>query len=191
MHWFTADWHIGHNKVIEFCQRPFSDIDEMENALRDNWNDRVAPDDICWVLGDLSIDSQWKRALEFAKTLKGRKRLIMGNHDKCWTGKRDFLKFMPDYLAVFETAVPFARVKFEGVNYRLSHFPYAWDDTDDRHLEYRLPAHPGVLLCGHVHEKWKVKSNEDSVMVNVGVDQWGFTPVDIETVADFAERNKK
>jgi len=40
-------------------------------------------------------------------------------------------------------------------------------------------------LCGHVHEKWKIKRVGPRVIVNVGVDQWGFYPVGIHEVLEF------
>ncbi|MCL1797673.1 MAG: hypothetical protein FWG24_05105 [Eggerthellaceae bacterium] len=38
MHYFTSDLHIGHNNVIRFSDRPFSDVLEMNNALISNIN---------------------------------------------------------------------------------------------------------------------------------------------------------
>ena len=40
--WFTADLHLGHRNIIDYCDRPFTDVDVMNRALVDNWNEVVA-----------------------------------------------------------------------------------------------------------------------------------------------------
>ena len=37
-------------------------------------------------------------------------------------------------------------------------------------------------LCAHVHEKWRIKKTGRGTMLNVGVDQWDFYPIDVETI---------
>ena len=39
-------------------------------------------------------------------------------------------------------------------------------------------------LCGHVHEKWKIKKAQH-IILNVGVDQWDFYPIDIQDILTF------
>jgi calcineurin-like phosphoesterase family protein len=53
--WYTADLHLGHANIIRYCDRPFSDVDEMNRALIDRWNSVVADDDEVWVLGDVAL----------------------------------------------------------------------------------------------------------------------------------------
>ena len=31
--WFTSDTHFGHAKIIEYCDRPFADVQEMNETL--------------------------------------------------------------------------------------------------------------------------------------------------------------
>lgn len=77
-HFFTGDTHFGHQKMLE--NRPFSNTDEMDYYLIDAWNSVVRPDDIVWHLGDFSYHSADRTASIFSH-LRGRKRLILGNHD--------------------------------------------------------------------------------------------------------------
>jgi len=63
----------------------------------------------------------------------------------------------------------------------MSHFPYQGDSGDkDRYTDAR-PADFGYwLLHGHVHEKWRQRSQ----MINVGVDAWAGRPVHADTIAE-------
>ena len=53
MIYYTSDLHLGGWSVIHACHRPFSDPDEMDEVLIHNWNARVRPDDIVYIVGDL------------------------------------------------------------------------------------------------------------------------------------------
>ena len=55
MIWFTSDLHLGHVNVLQFQNRPFADIDEMNEALIANINAKVKKNDELWILGDFSF----------------------------------------------------------------------------------------------------------------------------------------
>lgn len=42
-----------------------------------------------------------------------------------------------------------------------------------------IPKECDFVICGHVHDKWKHKFIEDIPVINVGVDVWDFTPIDV------------
>jgi calcineurin-like phosphoesterase family protein len=47
-----------------------------------------------------------------------------------------------------------------------------------------------ILLCGHVHEKWKIKVSEKGTpMINCGVDVWDFKPVSIDQIMEIVKAN--
>lgn len=52
--------------------------------------------------------------------------------------------------------------------------------TEDRFVEFRHidEQDDSILFHGHVHEHWKFKPG----MANVGVDVWGFKPVEIQQI---------
>ena len=83
--WFTSDLHFGHANIIEYSGRPFADVDEMNEALIERWNDAVQPDDLVWVLGDVAM-GRIGETLPLVSRLAGRKQLVAGNHDRCWDG---------------------------------------------------------------------------------------------------------
>lgn len=55
----------------------------------------------------------------------------------------------------------------------------------DFHCSHVPEAKFTFNLCGHVHEKWKLKRVGPKVIVNVGVDVWEFYPIDIQEILRF------
>ena len=77
---FIADLHFGAQTIIRYENRPFSDAEEMERRLIENWNNAVGADDAVYVLGDFSAYADPERDREILSQLAGTKILIMGNH---------------------------------------------------------------------------------------------------------------
>lgn len=50
--YYISDLHFGHSNIIRFDNRPFSNVQEMEETIVKNWNERVAKDDVVYILGD-------------------------------------------------------------------------------------------------------------------------------------------
>jgi calcineurin-like phosphoesterase family protein len=169
--WFTADLHLGHARIIELCDRPFSNVDEMNSEIIRRWNTVVEDSDEVWVLGNVALGTI-AETLPLVSQLKGRKILIPGNHDRCWTGNERVRPVdIQRYLDVGFTIMDGPRVHAEG--WLLSHFPYAGDSQgEDRHLAHRPKDRGGWLIHGHVHNEWLVNGRQ----INVGVDRWGYYP---------------
>ena len=81
----VSDTHFGHSGVCRFTHedtgvkiRPWTDPDEMDEAMIKAWNDRVRPTDKVYHLGDVVIN---RRSLKTLSRLNGDKVLIRGNHD--------------------------------------------------------------------------------------------------------------
>lgn len=77
---FIADPHFGHGAIIGYENRPFETVEEMDQALIDNWNRVVGKHDKVYLLGDVSFYKDDKTA-NIVKQLKGLKYLVVGNHD--------------------------------------------------------------------------------------------------------------
>ena len=77
---FTADTHFGHEAMLHYENRPFKDLQEMEDVLIENWNKTVRPEDEIYMLGDFAFGDQ-ENVTRLCHALNGRKILVMGNHD--------------------------------------------------------------------------------------------------------------
>lgn len=79
----TSDLHLGHRNILNFLDeqgkhfRNFQDVEEMNELIVKNWNDTISDSDIVYNLGDVYFGDGYKHL----SRLKGRKRLILGNHD--------------------------------------------------------------------------------------------------------------
>ncbi len=78
----VSDTHFSHKNIIKYCDRPFKDIDEMNNFMIEQWNSVVSKDDIVYHLGDFTWDNNRERFGELVSSLNGRIRLLKGNHDR-------------------------------------------------------------------------------------------------------------
>lgn len=80
----VSDTHFGHSGVCRFLRddgtklRPWTDPNEMDEAMVKAWNERVKPNDKVYHLGDVVIN---RKALNILRRLNGDKVLIRGNHD--------------------------------------------------------------------------------------------------------------
>lgn len=89
--WFTADLHINHFNVIRYCDRPYDSVEEMNESLIKNWNDKVAPEDTVYFLGDFALN--FNRTLETLPKLNFKKLyFINGNHDATHAMHKGHLK---------------------------------------------------------------------------------------------------
>ena len=80
MIYFTSDLHFWHKNAIEYTSRPFATVEEMNEKLIEYWNKTIHPNDEVYILGDVTMVRPG-RAMEIIAQLKGRKYLLMGNHD--------------------------------------------------------------------------------------------------------------
>lgn len=86
-----GDLHLGHQNIIEYCDRPFTDFQDMNEKLIENWNKVVTPFDKVYVMGDVCIN---KKFLPLLNEMNGKKVLIPGNHDIFEA--KEYLKYFDD-----------------------------------------------------------------------------------------------
>ena len=170
--WFTSDYHLGHKNILQLCQRPFTDVEEMARAIVDRHNACVQANDTVYDLGDFAFRCSAEYAAIWLATLNGKRHLILGNHDKplrqahrrgllddlIASGK---LTLIGDRNARIQTGI---RINVEEQEIVLSHYAQrTW------HGAFRGAWH----LFGHSHGN--LPSFHKSV--DIGVDVHDFRPV--------------
>ena len=140
MLYFTSDTHLGHESVIAYKQRPFSNVEEMNDRLIQNINDTVGMNDELWILGDFA----YKVRKEDVRHLRNRIRckqvhLVMGNHDKDYS-----------HDGIFQSVQHYKELKTEYGRIVLFHYPI---------LEWNAAHYGTVHLHGHIHSTRDYNSN--------------------------------
>jgi calcineurin-like phosphoesterase family protein len=157
MNFFTSDEHYNHSNIISmFVFRPFRDANHMNYEIIKRHNERVKDNDTVYHLGDFKFSADGMNSNEIMKQLNGRHVFIQGNHDKR-NGTNTCLKY--GIIELFNTKIA------------LAHRP---EDV----LEMMRLTQIHIGFCGHVHEKWKFIKAAQGLLVNVGVDQWDYYPID-------------
>lgn len=156
---FTSDTHFGHSDIIQFSNRPFFDVSDMNAALIDHWNKRVSTSDVVYHLGDFAMG---RFGHKFFSELNGYKVLVRGNHDQSVTRMLDM-----GWNEVHNGL----KIELDGFRLQMTHKP-PQNPKQALKVDY--------WLCGHVHQAWKRKGN----VINVGVDVRNYQPVILQELID-------
>lgn len=170
---FISDTHFGHSNIIQYGQRPFSCVEEMDEVMVKRWNDVVSASAHIYHLGDITMarDGQGK-GLDILRRLNGHKRLIMGNHDQFK---------VKHYLDHFEKVM--AMNVIDGM--RFTHIPVHPENLGNVfanvHGHIHQAASPVPILKrhvtkdGHVKERW-------IPYINVSVEVIDYKPVSLDEI---------
>ena len=174
---YTSDLHLGHKNIIRYDERPFKNLDEMNETIIANWNKTVSSEDLVYVLGDMF----WNNALieEVMPRLNGTKFLIKGNHERINGLHKKYFEWIRDYEVI----------KDGSDHVVLFHYPIAhWINAD----------HGYIHLYGHIHaltrdcrpfEEYKTEMSKRNIpyeCYNVGCMLHNYTPVTLNEL-----RNKR
>jgi calcineurin-like phosphoesterase family protein len=187
---FTSDWHLYHEKSIEFDNRPFRNIEHMHSVLINNYNSSVKDNDICYFLGDMGMCTSEELKLVVSQ-LNGTKILILGNHDR---GPQAM------YKVGFEAVMYNATIYLGKNRISMSHCPLrgVWrEDTSDMkgavkgaywHGDHKndmfTVADEGQFhLHGHIHSPNGGRSAKTlGKQYDVGVPSSKYRPVSLSTI---------
>ena len=141
MNFYISDVHLfcksQTNQGVNYDNRPFETVDEMNQHIVQRWNTRVTNADKVYILGDLALRGRSGALIGLVAQLKGRKILVIGNHDDISDCR---------YQQLFEEIVPYKEVEdaFGGKNYKLvlQHYPI---------LMWKNQHRGTIHLYGHVH----------------------------------------
>ena len=146
MYYYISDTHFG--CVNKYENRTL----EHDNLIKENWNKKVTNSDTVFILGDIgrigsNKDNEYLCSL--ISTLKGRKSLVLGNHDSIKDIRiSQLFTEVCDYKEITDN--------FNGINHTLvlSHYPILfWNGQ-----------HKGwIHLYGHVHLSDEYKVYQDCI----------------------------
>lgn len=182
-----SDTHFSHARILEYEPRPFASVEEMDEALIENWNRAVRPHDVVIHTGDLAM-GPLAHSLALTERLNGHRFLVPGNHDRVssvYDHGKQVERFRPVYEARGWTILPEnVMMQLGGRDVLVSHFPHQGDHTEnDRHVAAR-PVDDGLpLIHGHIHGVRRI----DGRMFNVGVEVNDYTPVHQDVLIEWID----
>ena len=133
--YYISDLHFWHSNVINFDNRPFKDVEEMNNILIENWNSVVEKGDTVYILGDFCWSAKDEEWINILNKLNGSKHLILGNHDS----KRMSSKVKKKFNGIYD----YKEIKDNGRRVIMCHYPMPFYRSDYNSNVY--------MLYGHVH----------------------------------------
>jgi len=168
-----SDTHFSHINILKFkmpngtlCRPGFESSDHMNEVIIEKWNNTVSDQDIIYHLGDvtfgggMSIEDRLKSIMP---RLRGRKMLILGNHDY-------EPKTYEPYFQKIMSYKQFGTDMFK-VPLVMCHFPLHLSDNEKKVKS--------LNIHGHIHNN----STGNSRHVNVCVEHTDYAPVNLEDIA--------
>lgn len=131
----------------------------MDNAIIELWNKKVKQNDIVYILGDFSF-YKGEETNEILRKLKGRKILIIGNHDHQYLNDLNF------DTNLFEKITQYEETIINKKRIIMFHYPI---------IDWNCKFYNSIHLYGHVHDidnKDTRYMNEEKNCYNVGFDIW-------------------
>lgn len=77
-----SDTHFYHDKIIKYCNRPFTNVEDMNGYIIKQWNSMIGKNDIIYHHGDFALNCDKDMVKKLVSQLNGKIILITGNHDK-------------------------------------------------------------------------------------------------------------
>ena len=173
MDMFIADTHFGHTQILNECRQMFSTIEEMNDTIIKNINKKMTRNDTLYIIGDFSYRSKTS-PIEFLKSIKPKKVLIVGNHDS-WVKKLTDEEKKKYIVGGVHNEL---RIKKHGIELYLCHYPrLAWDRSHYFGTTFSI--------CGHIHNATSGRISAElfhliNNQFNAGVDINNFEPVTFE-----------
>lgn len=178
-YFWTADTHFNHAKILEYSKRPFSSVEEMNEKLISNWNEKIQKGDIVYHLGDYGFTRKmgldpYQNIKNILNRLNGQVNLILGNHDLQNYGQK--------ILSLFASTSLLRDKTIDNVRIIMCHYPMiVWPGK-----------HKGsIMLCGHSHQNLPVTRRDSKVMgkiLDVGVDGNNFYPYSFDEIKSIMDK---
>jgi calcineurin-like phosphoesterase family protein len=160
--WVISDTHFYHQNIIKYCNRPFETAAQMNEHMVTMWNETVKDGDKVYHLGDVYMGNNEGNAERLLSSLKGQKRLILGNHDN---GKDQILQRVFKKIDVWRMFPEFGLL--------LTHVPVHTSTLGEGRFENFESL---VNVHGHIHDN----PSPDGPYRCVCVEQINYKPINIE-----------
>ena len=197
--YFTSDWHIGHEAVLEFSKRPFSSVKSMSEGLISRYNATVPPEGTCFFLGDMGLCTA-DALSEVLKQLNGIKVCILGNHDRGAVAMKQLgfdLVLSGASLFIGNELVTLTHCPLTGIvrenteGMRGAQEGEAWHG-EYRHAKFSTVDQGQFHLHGHIHSPNRGKSTKIlGRQFDVGVDANNYTPVSLSQIESWIAHTKR
>lgn len=152
--YFIADLHFSDENIRAYENRPFENVEEMNRAIIDNWNNTVSEEDEIYLVGDIGDE-------KYVSELKGKKYLVKGNHDRL--SNEEYRRI--GFAEVYDKPIIFNDF------WMVSHEPL-----------YVNKNMPYANIFGHVHANPAYKTVSVRSYC-VSAERIGYTPVSFEEIA--------
>lgn len=159
-----ADTHFDHENIIEYCDRPFDNVEEMNETMIKNWNEVVEDGDMVLHVGDFML-TYTERQKEIMCKLKGDIYLIRGNHDR--QSKTKLVERL-GFKDVFDEVIIQGKVGQEVKEAVLTHRPLSEEEIEERGFDYNIH--------GHKHNLPKISDKHKCV----SVEKIDYKPLELE-----------
>lgn len=198
--WFVSDHHYFHKNVISYCHRPFKDLSHMHETLINNHNNRVSKDDIVYINGDFGFFNNRDEFNSIVDRMNGRLVWVKGNHDRLSN------KIKPKLIrGVLQTKDLFINMVHDPIwanpEYPINivghvHLAYKQKSFSDYYNDLKtaitkIEDQKFQNKAKRFLDKWKGFNKKKSLLINVGVDQWNFSPVSLEEILVVYNKWKK
>ncbi len=167
---FTADTHFDDEFAIQYFNRPFHSMDEMNAVMVERWNKVVTDDDVVYHVGDFT-PKDFSHFLSWANQLHGNLKILPGNVDRLWL--KDFVPSEKIQVLAPLLALQFPELAMaeRAQVIVLCHYSMqVWE----------LSNHGSWHLFGHTHGKLKGLGKS----FDVGVDCTDFVPLSLEQLVE-------
>lgn len=183
-YFFISDLHLFHDNVIRFTNedyKPWPEVNGLvsildktwskpvipENAeawrelIRMNWNNKVRPNDVVYVVGDLVLGNRYNydEFMEYLHSLNGEIRIIPGNHDGYLLN--DFRRNKVPFVHEYHYDKKYGKVSV-GPNYVETYIPVPNGGSAKYVILSHFPifSYPGCSykdtyhIYGHIHDQY-------------------------------------
>jgi calcineurin-like phosphoesterase family protein len=199
--WFISDTHFDHKNILEYSDRPFDTVPEMNETIISNIKKYVRKGDILIVVGDFQLGAKKEALREYIRQIKTTGCtlvLVRGNHDYKnseminlgFDVSVDRLDLEIAHERVSVTHFPYRQPVFKYLYYCLMNYlfgkkyPRKW--WKERYYWKKLPFREKYHIHGHTHG--------DKIMnefqINVSCEAVNYTPINIQKIGELIAKHK-